>query len=279
MLFRSVFVHTNASLGIAVGNQLTIASSGITNLDGVWPVTSASSYSTSFSFAITTAINVTSAPRAGNITKANSLVLKNRNITIGSSEASATPVAATLIGEKSVGTNVAGVDFNIITGTGTGNAASGSFVVKTGNGTASGTSPQTATTKLTIDNNGTATFTNSVVINQNIEVHGDNTTNITNAAAVPVKSFSKTVYRSAKMIFQVTCTSGPNVDTYQIGEVLIIHDGTTAYMAEYGDIKTGANMLATFTCDIDGMNNVRILAQALTGDTISVRVVTSLNII
>jgi hypothetical protein len=274
-----VFVHTNASLGIATGNQITIASSGITNLDGTWPVTSASSFSTSFSISITTAITASSAPRVGNITKANSLVLKNKNITIGSSEASATPVAATLIGEKSVGTNVAGVDFNIIPGTGTGNAASGSFVVKTGNGAASGTSPQTPTTKLTIDNNGIATFTNSVVINQNIEVHGVNTTGITNAAAVPVKSFSKTVYRSAKLIFQVTCTSGPNANTYQIGEVLIIHDGTTAYMAEYGDIKTGANMLATFTCDIDGLDNVRILAQALTGDTISVRVVSSLNII
>ena len=43
--------------------------------------------------------------------------------------------------------------------------------------------------------------------------------------------------------------------------------------------STGANMLATFTCDIDGLNNVRILAQALTGDTIQVRVVSSLNII
>lgn len=274
-----VFVHTNASLGIATGNQITIASSGIANLDGTWPVTSATSYATSFSITITTAITASTTPRVGNITKANSLVLKNRNVVFGSSEASATPVAATLTGEKSIGTNVAGADFNIIPGTGTGNAASGSFVVKTGNGAASGTSPQTATTKLTIDNNGIATFTNSVVINQNIEVHGVNTTGITNAAAVPVKSFSKTVYRSAKLIFQVTCTSGPNANTYQIGEVLIIHDGTTAYMAEYGDIKTGANMLATFTCDIDGLDNVRILAQALTGDTISVRVVSSLNII
>ena len=274
-----VFVHTTSSLGIVNGNQITIASSGITNLNGTWPVTSASANSTSFSFSITTAITALSAPRVGTITKANSLVLKNRIVTFGSSEASTTPVAATLTGENSVGTNIAGVDFTIIPGTGTGNAASGSFVVKTGNSAASGKSPHSASTKLTIDNNGIATFTNSVVINQNLEVRGDNITGITNVSVVPIKLFSKTVYRSAKVLFQVTCTAGPNANTYQIGEVLIIHDGTTAYMAEYGNVKTGANMLATFSCDIDGSDNVRILAQALTGDTISVRVVSSLNIV
>ena len=273
-----VFMHTNASLGIVAGNQITIASSGITNLNGTWPVTSASLSSPSFSIVITTAITATNTPKLGTIVKANSLVLKNRNVTFGSSEASALPVSATLTGENAVGTNVAGADFNIIPGTGTGNAAAGKFVVKTGDTGSSGTAPQTATTKFSIDSAGLATFTHSVVVNDDIEVHGVETI-ITNTTVTPVKSFSAAAYRSAKMIFQVTCTSGTNINTYQIGEVLVIHDGTTAYMAEYGDIKTGANMLATFTCDIDGLNNVRILAQALTGDTIRVRVVSSLNII
>jgi tryptophan synthase beta subunit len=42
-------------------------------------------------------------------------------------------------------------------------------------------------------------------------------------------------------------------------------------MAEYAVIKTGSNEIATFTVDING-GNVRLLAVAGAGDTISVKV-------
>jgi hypothetical protein len=38
---------------------------------------------------------------------------------------------------------------------------------------------------------------------------------------------------------------------YQVVEIMIIHDGTTAYLNTYSDVKTGAN-LSTFDADISG---------------------------
>lgn len=50
----------------------------------------------------------------------------------------------------------------------------------------------------------------------------------------------------------------------------MVHNGTTAYMTEYAVLKTGTNELATFTVDISG-GNVRLLATALGGNTITVK--------
>jgi hypothetical protein len=278
-----VFTHTNTSLGIRVGDQIVIASSGISNLEGTWPVTSAGISSASFTVKISTITTLTASPRVGTIEKINSLVLRNRTVTLGSSEASTSPVAATLKGENAVGTNLSAGDFTITPGLATGTGTTGNFVIKTGAPTAAGDVTQLATTRLTIDGNGLATFANSVVVNTDIEARGVIVTGITNSSATIIKSFSASAYRSAKFIFQVTCTAstGSNVDTYQVAEVLVIHNGTTAYMVEYGDISTTAsgNMLATFTCDINS-GNVRMLAQAVYAtDTISVRVISSLTII
>jgi hypothetical protein len=277
-----VFAHTNTSLGIKAGDQITIASSGIANLDGTWPVTSAGSSSSSFTVKIATIITLSSSPRVGTIEKINTLVLRNKTVTLGSSEASATPIAAILKGENAVGTNLSAGDFTITPGLATGTGTTGNFIVKTGAPGTSGDITQTATARLTIDGNGLATFANSVVVNTDIEAHGTIVTGITSTATA-IKSFSATTYRSAKFILQANCTasSGSNLNTYQVAEILVLHDGTNAYMVEYGDISTvsGGAMLATFTCDVNS-GNVRILAQAAAAtDTISVRVISSLTII
>jgi hypothetical protein len=278
-----IFTHTNTSLGIRVGDQITIASSGITNLNGTWPVTSVGVSSSSFTFKISTIVTLTSVPRAGTIEKINSLVLRNRTVTLGSSEASTTPIAAILKGENAVGTNVSASNFTITPGLATGTGTTGNFIVKTGAPEVAGDITQLATTRLTIDGNGLATFENSVVVKTDLESRGVEVTSITSATAILIKSFSSTVYRSAKFIFQVTCTAstGSNLNTYQVAEVLVIHNGTNAYMVEYGDISTTASggMLATFTCDVNS-GNVRMFAQAAYAtDTISVRVISSLTII
>jgi len=63
---------------------------------------------------------------------------------------------------------------------------------------------------------------------------------------------SATGYRSLKYIYQIT--SGTE---YQAVEIMVIHDGTTAYLNTYGDVRTGAN-LSTFDADISG-GNIRLL--------------------
>ena len=57
-------------------------------------------------------------------------------------------------------------------------------------------------------------------------------------------SFSASTYRSAKYLVQMTSGS-----SYHMIELSLIHDGTTVYLSQYGEIKTGAS-LGTFDASI-----------------------------
>ena len=52
-----------------------------------------------------------------------------------------------------------------------------------------------------------------------------------------VDTISNSVYRSAKYVIQVT-----NGASYQVSEALVIQNGTTATVAEYGVVRTGSNL-------------------------------------
>jgi hypothetical protein len=391
------FTDTNTSMGIKPGDQVTVASSGVTNINGTWPVTSAGATSTTFSFKIASATTQTNLARAGTVVKESTLLIRNRNVTIGSSEASASPVSAVIKGENAVGTNISGANITIRAGQSTGNSVesttAGSIIFQTGATGSSGDTTQAATTRLAIGQGASTTLdlvtamttanvfnTNATTVNfagaattlamaitgtgartinlatgattastftyggagtghtfkiasttagtinlttdvttgivnlytgvttgtVNIATGGASTINlgdassnvrvgtlnignavyestsetasITSAAATAVSSFAAATYRSAKYILQVTCTAGTDNATYQVSEILVIHNGTTATMTDYGVVKTGANNLVTFTADISG-GNVRLLAQATAGNTIKVRVVRTLNTI
>lgn len=67
-----------------------------------------------------------------------------------------------------------------------------------------------------------------------------------------VDTFAVATYRSSKYIVQVT--QGTN---YQVSEILVIHNGTTTTMTEYGMMNTNGS-LGTFATDIN-TGNVRLL--------------------
>jgi hypothetical protein len=381
------FTDTNTSLGIRTGDQVTVATSGDANINGTWPVTVAGTTSTTFSFKITTATTQTNLARAGSIVRAGNIVLKNRNVTLGSSEASATPVAATLKGENGVGTNIAGAAFTVRPGLSTGNATGGVINFQTGTTGTTGDTTQTAVTRMslaesaaatTLDlttamttanvfnanattvnfagaattyavanvgtgartinvataatggastltfggavtgnilkinsvaagtvnltsdvttgtvnlyagtttgtiNIGTTGATGSIVktgattvVNNQLYITSAETTGITTTATA-VSTFATATYRSAKYTVQVECTAGTDVGKYQVSEILMLHDGTTATITDYAVIRTGNN-LVTFTADVSAPN-ARLLATATTGNTIKVRVVQYLNTI
>jgi hypothetical protein len=69
-------------------------------------------------------------------------------------------------------------------------------------------------------------------------------TTTTTTALQVVDSLPIATYRSAKYVVQVTSGTA-----YQVSEILVIHDGTTAYITEYGTMATGA-ALATFSADV-----------------------------
>lgn len=389
------FTETTTSLGIKVGDQITIAGSGITNLNGTWPVFTAGPTSTTF--VIRTSANVTAnnVARAGTIVKSSSLLIRNRNVVIGGTEASTAPVSGVIKAENAVGTNAAGANLTLrgglSTGLNPGSNLSGSIIFETGATGLTGAATQTAIERMTIgqgplDNldlyssrttvnmfNSTVTsasmfaeattvaiadigsnartvtvatgasspsaftFGGSAASNTfkiqsttggtvnlatdvttgivniatsvttgtvNVATGGASTINlgntsattrvgvlnvanqnytgssqtadITSAAATVIDQFPAATFRSGKYVLQVTCTAGTDANTYQVSEVLLIHNGTTSTLTDYGVIKTGTNELVTYTTDISG-GNVRLLAQARTGQTVTVRVVRSLN--
>ena len=84
------------------------------------------------------------------------------------------------------------------------------------------------------------------------------TTTSTNADTI--SSISATVFRSAT--FQVQVTRGTQ---YHMTTINVIHNGTVAFMSEYGTIRTGA-VLATFDTDINS-GNLRLRATPTSADS------------
>ena len=75
-------------------------------------------------------------------------------------------------------------------------------------------------------------------------------TTVTTTSATTVDSWAKATYRSAKYVIQIT--QGTN---YQVSEIVLIQDGTSTYMTEYGVLETNGS-LATFTSSISGSDAV-----------------------
>ena len=82
----------------------------------------------------------------------------------------------------------------------------------------------------------------------------------TSTSADTVSSISATVFRSAT--FQVQVTRGTQ---YHMTTINVIHNGTVAFMSEYGTIRTGA-VLATFDADINS-GNLRLRATPTSADS------------
>jgi hypothetical protein len=83
----------------------------------------------------------------------------------------------------------------------------------------------------------------TVTVNTN-SVLESTTITTASVAQVTLDSFSTSTYRSAKYLVQMTSGSA-----YHLIELSMIHDGTTVYLSQYGEIKTGAS-LGTFDASI-----------------------------
>ena len=93
--------------------------------------------------------------------------------------------------------------------------------------------------------------------------------NTSATSAAQVDTFSSTEFRSARFTVQITNTTD---STYQITEILLIHDGTTPSMTEYSTIFTGSAREASFDADIVS-SNVRLLATPASTDSMQFKVV------
>jgi hypothetical protein len=103
-----------------------------------------------------------------------------------------------------------------------------------------------------------------------VEEYGvDTTTTSTTATTqVAIHTFAAATFRSARFTVQITNSTD---STYHLTEILMIHDGTTPSITEYGTIFTGSAE-ATFDADINS-SNVRLLATPATTDSMAFKVV------
>ena len=97
----------------------------------------------------------------------------------------------------------------------------------------------------------------------------DTTSTSTSSTAVAtIHSFAAASFRSARYTIQVTNSTD---SSYHTTEVLMVHDGTDANIAEYGTIFT-VDPEATFDADIDS-GNVRLLATPASADSMTFKVI------
>ena len=90
-------------------------------------------------------------------------------------------------------------------------------------------------------------------------------TTVATTAATSIDTFAVATYRSSKM--QIQITQGTD---YQASDVLVIHNGTTANIIEYGSIATN-NYLGNFSADISGAN-ARLLVTMSSATSATVKV-------
>ena len=101
---------------------------------------------------------------------------------------------------------------------------------------------------------------NAVTLNTNGYVTSKTFTT-SSTAQVAIDSFAIATYRSAKYMVQMTSGS-----SYHVIELVVLHDGTTPSIAQYGEIFTGAS-LGTFDASIT-TGNLSLLLTATNASTV-----------
>ena len=78
---------------------------------------------------------------------------------------------------------------------------------------------------------------NSTVTINTSSSQGATTIVTSSTGQIALDSFSTSAFRSAKYFVQMTSGTA-----YHIIELNLVHDDTTAYLAQYGEIKTGSEL-------------------------------------
>jgi hypothetical protein len=255
------FSETPVSIGVKIGDQITISSSGITNLDGTWSVTGATESASSFTIRTTNNVTAAQITQVGTVVKESSFLIRNKNLTIGSSEAGSTPVSALIKGENGVGTNIEGGDLVFQPGLSTGNANGGDFVVKTGAQNSSGTAQQPTTTRLTIDNKGNSVFTTAVEVQNTVKAN-HSTGITTNQTVFPLVNTTATTvnFAGAATTLEIASSSG----TTNINNNLVVD---LDLQVKGGDVTTTATTFNLVDATATTVNFARASTSLVMGAT------------
>ena len=101
----------------------------------------------------------------------------------------------------------------------------------------------------------------------NIKVFEQGNDIVAGTSATVVSAFNKSQYRSAKYV--VTVESGGEFETR---EALVVHDGTSAYIVEYGVVFTGSSFLGDTDVQVNGESIELLYTAESAGAVVSVSV-------
>jgi hypothetical protein len=90
-----------------------------------------------------------------------------------------------------------------------------------------------------------------------------NSSSTSTATQIVVDTFRTSDYRSAKYLVQITANEDNN--KFQVGEVLLVHNGSSTFLTEYGNVNTNGN-LGAIDSDINS-NLVRLLVTPTDANT------------
>jgi hypothetical protein len=110
------------------------------------------------------------------------------------------------------------------------------------------------------------TFTGAITVDSNAQLDTV-TTAVTTTTATTIASFLTATYRTAKFLVQVTDTTNSQ---YHAVEITLIHNGTTVFKTEYGEVSTNG-ALGTFDASITtGTLSLMFTATAATTKSVKV---------
>ena len=246
------FTYTPKTLGVSVGDSIVINGSGVTNLNGRWPVIGATANATSFT--MRTDANVTASaldtPTGTQVINSN-FIVRNGSLVLGSAEAAAAPTNGELNGSDAYGIDVAGGSLTISPGVGTGNATGADFVVKTGAVSTTGDIRQISTERLRIDTSGKAEFTGEVKVDATIST-SETTVGLLDAVATTINmggaattveigaaTGTTTIHNNVDIDLDLN-VDGSDITTNQTGTFNLIN--TNATRLDLGGAATTINM-------------------------------------
>jgi hypothetical protein len=133
-------------------------------------------------------------------------------------------------------------------------ATTGNIVPSPNNSLSIGTAANVfANAYTTTLNSNVINAANTVIISNNATIYSGNYI-FTNNVVQIVDSFSATTFRSAEYSVQIVDNTSPSSAGYQITKLLVVQDGTNAFVTEYGTISsnTTTGSLSTFSANISG---------------------------
>lgn len=111
------------------------------------------------------------------------------------------------------------------------------------------------------DGSGTLSFVNIDYLLDHTALE-DGSVTLSSSATANIDTFDSTVYRSTRYTMSISDSTNSR---YEILEAIVTHDGSSAYVSDYGSTTNYTSSLLTLTADVSG-SDVRLRAVPVSSD-------------